>query len=373
MGDPDTTTTNNNNTNTDLPYTDVPISSGNAVMATPIYSNKAIIFILKNLLNEFINVEAFTIFINIIIDDLDKFIFIKEPKTESGKLIKNMFDEIKKIEQQQYNIDNSDKREYLTIINIIEYYTNFIKGLKSDIDPSTKNISEQKITSIKYNDIFSNYASEFSETKENNKDYIINKSDVINKTKRMINFYTINKIIRIIPSNDMKLILNTDSTSMLKKLYFISQISYIFFRLYPLILYILIAEDIYGVQDVIIRISMLKHVQFQIRSMLNTLKRKIVSLNMEDTIVPVPIDTIQPKKIIQLIDDFIYNTFIPNNFINLFKVKEIINLFEITQIEYFTQNNNNKVLQKQDDNKKYFMICIVILLAVLFFKFFIKK
>lgn len=347
-----------------------------------------VIIIIKNLLNEFINLESLTLFTNIIMNDMDNLNSIKIIKTTSGNFIKSKFDEINKMREnnniesesdgiKSTEIDNSEKAQYINMIRIVTYYTNSIKDLKSDIDPSkytNDKLFEQKITSIKNYDIINKALKTLSETIEIKQENVeISEPTVVNTIKNLINIDTINKIINNIPSNNMKIIFDMENpiaTNIFTKLYIISQTSYIYFRLYPLILYLLFVEGIYGVQDVIIRITMLTQIQKQIRSILNTLKNKLIIVKMEGIIVNVSAINIVPKNIIQLIDDFLNNTIVPNNIISLFKVTNITQLFEKTNKEYFTQNDN--LVQKQDNNKKYFIFCIIILLAILFVKVFIK-
>jgi hypothetical protein len=176
------------------------------------------------------------------------------------------------------------------------------------------------------------------------------------------------------------------------QLYHISIFIAVLFRLYPLGLYILLAENIYGVKDVIIRIQMLKQIQFQIREILKNLKEKVRTENLLNLEIPIPastsdslykilIDKLSYKPLPEIktfgnfIDEILKNTVVPNRVIDLFKIESIKIAFGNSiadEIEYFT-HNNNKLLQKRENNKKYFMICIVILIAILFFKFFIKK
>jgi hypothetical protein len=174
-------------------------------------------------------------------------------------------------------------------------------------------------------------------------------------------------------------------------LYHLSILTGIIFRLYPLGLYVLLAENIYGVRDVTIRIEMLKQLQIQIRLILNNLKKKLEDEKLENLEIPIPASTSDPlykklndkltykplpeKKTFKiLIDELLKNTIVPNKIIELFKIKHIIHAFGITsvnQIEYFTPNSI--LVKKRNNTKKYFIICIVILIAILFFKLFIKK
>jgi hypothetical protein len=349
-----------------------------------------IIIFITNLLNYFINIDSFSLIINIIYNDIAKLNSLPMDKAKPTSLFLQQ-----KLIEIKNNISTNNNSDY------VSQYMSFIKDPKlvSDINPEnyTDKLYEQKITSIENFDEINRNLKLISPTIELKNNIVeLTETSVINSTKNLFNINAINKIIENISSSNMKVIFdmnNSSAASLFGNIYKLSEISYIYFRLYPLLLYILFAEGVYGVRDVNIRIYMLKEFQFQIRSILNNLKDKLILEKLENTEIPIPswdqygkpLQNIftQKKTLKVFIDDFLKKTIVPNKIIDLFKINFIIHSFGITtedEIEYFTQNknknNNNNIVkkvQKREINKKYFMICVIILITILFFKFFIYK
>jgi len=356
---------------------------------------------------------------NIIINDMSTISTIKNFKTTSAK---NIFDKLnvvienanKLIEESSNGITMTEGDKFIkSYVESSEYMSAYMKLIKdtnlvSDINPNnyTNKIYEQKINFIQKNNInkdtlknmisgeniMQNMVS--SENIMQEHQIIIDEHTVLEHTKNLFNIKSINKIISNISNDNMKILFNMENNInklIFAQLYHLSILTGIIFRLYPLGLYVLLAENIYGVRDVTIRIEMLKQLQVQIRLILNNLKKKVILEKLENLEIPIPASTSDPlykklndklsykplpeKKTFKiLIDELLKNTIVPNKIIELFKIKHIKHAFGTTsvdQIEYFTPNSI--LVKKRNNTKKYFMICIVILIAILFFKLFIKK
>ena len=360
------------------------------------------IILSKNLLNYFINWNSFSMISNIIINDISTMSTIKNFKTTSAK---NIFElnvvrknANKLIEESSNGITMTEGDKFIkSYVESSEYMSGYMKLIKdtnlvSDIDPNnyTNKLYEQKINFIEnrmQNIVLSENIIQENQIK-------IDEHIVLENTKNLFNIESINKIISNISNDNMKILFNMENNTnklIFAQLYHLSILTGIIFRLYPLGLYVLLAENIYGVRDVTIRIEMLKQLQIQIRLILNNLKKKLEDEKLENLEIPIPASTSDPlykklndkltykplpeKKTFKiLIDELLKNTIVPNKIIELFKIKHIIHAFGITsvnQIEYFTPNSI--LVKKRNNTKKYFIICIVILIAILFFKLFIKK
>ena len=292
-----------------------------------------------------------------------------------------------------YKTKTESARYLLNTLNNIDNIKNFddLKKVmnnalfKSDIDDIDyiNKIYEQKINFTKIDDFIGSKLTDVNINFKtlNNKMQKITDKNVEDMFEKLINIDAIKNIIQNMSDSDVKIMSeNIDITQISMISMLLYAITPMISRSYSIVLYILLAENVYSIGDIIIRLKIIRLIQnqiFDIIDIFNSLINKTELGSKKISVVSfLNNSTTMEKSLSEIMIDIKKHLLVPTKIINLFKIPVLTSLFiKDDTIEYFTQMNKTKYIVdiKRKKYKKYFYICVGILLLIILYKLFYKK